>query len=754
MFDVFGHREKSASMVQCATHSLSRTVKFAVANCQKCMSTKLSEYMPLRKLRTALAILQGTRLLSSLLHEQESTVSHDQTKRVTYLTALFTRIHREMFFDWKEQVSADHWPGTMLDPDKRKGFRETIERLVLDDEDNWETAIFDNNGFVMRTEDIAERLAAFYRTMRNIRPYSYGNRITLDFFMCALGNLPAFRAVYESGIDFRRLDAKDAVVMHDLDSQHRQLARAFRHAMDPSRCHSLQNRPNAYGKWPENRKFLLGIPFLSHTLADGTECLVTVNGGLVAYDSVDVQSLISGQHFADHPLSASEKVIAYLPGTEDLRQDGKSSIDAIPIREDGVAPLFGLDVNILTGLRPPSQAELLDLLKLCAGETATLFVLADNEPLKQKMLQVASHELRMARTVEIAFQRLTAINHRLLEAVDTIFEGKTAVDQPKIFMAMGGAGSGKTAVEEMVLARCGENYVTASLDEFRKLSDLYRVMTAANHHSDDYVYIEPFANRLRDLVAEQARLRQVNILYDGTGIPYHPRYSTIIKRFKAAGFETTIIAVDAFLTKPVGREIELSRSGVVASVKARFEATGRALPWVVTVDKHIRAPRAFLDALQDQSLDKIALFANDGDRDKHYLVAESYKLDDVAFRQLQQKQCDHELAIYFQQMIRQRSDSVLRQLADEDSARLEDWISRNPNWQDDNVAYQIYRGSELNRLLLIYNTGRMVDFIEKCQLNPNASGEEGLLHKSAALTFHVEPVAKKAWLTRLYRADQ
>ena len=66
---------------------------------------------PLKKLRTALAILQGSRLLSTLLHEQENTVSHDQTKRVTYLTALFTRIHREMFYDWKEQVSVDQGSG-------------------------------------------------------------------------------------------------------------------------------------------------------------------------------------------------------------------------------------------------------------------------------------------------------------------------------------------------------------------------------------------------------------------------------------------------------------------------------------------------------------------------------------------------------------------------------------------------------------------------------------------------------------------
>ena len=167
-------------------------------------------YRQLKKLRTALAILQGIKLLSELEREQESTVSHDQTKRVTYLTALFTRIHREMYCDWKEQITVNHRPGTMLNADKRKQFRVAIERLVLDDDDkNRATAIFDNNGFVIRLEDIADRLAGFYRAMRAIRPFSYGNRLTLDLFMTALGNLPAFRAVYESGIDFRRLSAID-----------------------------------------------------------------------------------------------------------------------------------------------------------------------------------------------------------------------------------------------------------------------------------------------------------------------------------------------------------------------------------------------------------------------------------------------------------------------------------------------------------------------------------------------------------------
>lgn len=711
-------------------------------------------YRQLKRFRTALAVAQGTRLLSTLLQELEATVSHDQTKRVTYLTALYSRIHRVMFSDWKDQATVSHRPGTMPEGERRKQFRIVIERLVLDGDYNQDTAIFDNNGFVIHRGDIADRLAGLYRALRAVRPYAYGNRITLDFFITALGNLPAFKAVYEQGIDFRRLNCDDASALHDMTSSHTVLRLAFEHALDPTRSHSLDNQANRYGKWPENKHFLMGIPFLSHTTDDGIECLVTVTGGLVPLASIKAEEFITGQHFVDNPLSASETIIGHLPGTEDLRSPDKTEVDAIPLRADGVAPLFCLDINMLTSLRPPSHAELMDLLKQCAGEQANLFLLADNQALKNKMLAACHDEKRLRRTVEIAYQRLSKVHHILLNIRDAIFTDKQPVTNPQLFMCMGGAGAGKTAVEEIARAQCGDNFVTASLDEFRKLSDLYRLLTAANHHSDDYVYVEPFANRLRDLVAEKARLCRINILYDGTAIPYQGRYSTIIQQYHEAGFTTQIAAVDAFLVKPVGREQELSRAGVIGSVKSRYESTGRALPWVVTIDKHIRSPQSFLTALADTSLDKLSLFANDGERDRHYLVAESFLCDDDLVETLQEQQLGGSLAQYWLEMIRQRADSVLKNLAQGQEAELTALIERNPSLSEDNVGYLIYAGSDGNRVLAIYHLRRLVDFVQKRQLNPNASGEEGLLHKPSTLAFHVDPTAREAWITRLQGAQE
>jgi fido (protein-threonine AMPylation protein) len=709
---------------------------------------QIASYPQLKKLRTALAILQGTRLLSVILQETEDTVSHDQTKRVTYLAMLFTRIHREIFHDWKEQATINHRPGVIADGEKRLAFRKIIGRLVLDEEINRDTAIFDNNGFIIQTSNIAERLADFYQKMRQVRPFSYGNRISLDLFLTALGHLPAFKAVYEAGIDFRRLAPGDANTLHDPASDRKALIQVFEHVLDPTRNKNLDNQPNAFGKWPEHKHFISGIPFLSHRTSDGIDCLVTVTGGLVPLNSFKEDDFIKGQHFADNPLSVSENVIGYLPGTESLRHPDRREIDAIPVRKDGVAPLFCLDINMLTGLRTPSHIEFMELLNTCSGEKKNPLGLAGNEPLKQKMLAASEGDERLQRTVEIAYDRLGKINRVLVNEIQKIFAGKTPDIHPKLFMCMGGAGSGKTAVEEIARAQCGDNFVIASLDEFRKVSDLYQLLTAANHHSDDYVYVEPFANRLRDMVAKHAKEAGINLLYDGTGIPYQPRYSSIISQFKSAGFHTQITAVDAFLVKPSGREGELSRAGVINSVKSRFELTGRALPWVVTIDKHIRAPRTFLNAVEDSNLDKISLFANDGEKDRHYLVAETFAITEREINALQQHQLAGTLTDYMKLFIHQHNESVLQKIA-KNGTDLQPLIDRIVDFDESNVAYQIYSSHTGQVALLIYNTRRMIDFIEKRQLNPNASGESGLLHKPEALKFHVDPKAKEPWLVRL-----
>ena len=167
------------------------------------------------------------------------------------------------------------------------------------------------------------------------------------------------------------------------------------------------------------------------------------------------------------------------------------------------------------------------------------------------------------------------------------------------------------------------------------------------------------------------------------------------------------------------------------------------------MDKHIRAPRSFLNALEHEALDKISLFANDGEKGTHYLVAESFYFSDADIKNLHKQQLSGELADALKDLIRTHQDSILKNMMGEDIDNLNALMNNNIAFNESNVAYQIYQTQNTHRVLVIYNAHRMVDFMEKRQLNPNASGEEGLLHKPEVLAFHVDPYTKDPWMTRL-----
>ena len=158
---------------------------------------------------------------------------------------------------------------------------------------------------------------------------------------------------------------------------------------------------------------------------------------------------------------------------------------------------------------------------------------------------------------------------------------------------------------------------------------------------------------------------------------------------------------------------------------------------------------AFLNALEHEALDKISLFANDGEKNTHYLVAESFTFSDQEVRSLQKHQLSGTLTTHLKALIGNRDDSFIKNLVQGNESKIVEFINRNPMFSENNVAFQIYPNKNNNRVLVIYNTRRMVDFVQKRQLNPNASGEEGLLHKPEALAFHVDPYTKDPRMTRL-----
>ncbi len=702
----------------------------------------MAEPTRLENLRTALAINRGIELLSQISREAENTVEHDEAKRVGYLADLFIRTHTEMFQDWKQQ-NTDR-PGEIKHGEAREALRTTILESLCANGGHGQEApkgLFDSNGFVIfhEKQHVAEVLAQFYEKMRDIKPFAYGNDLTLDFFMTALGKLPAFQEVYPSGIDLRRLDEADIKALHT-PGNIKGVEQAMLHAMDAARTPVLKNQANGYGKWEKHVEYISGIPFLSHE-KDKEKFIVTVNGGLVPVKDIrqklemflKTDNLLSDfPAISEQPGALGIKVVGYLPGTESLREPGKTQIDGIGVTPEA-APLFSMDTNILTGVRPPSHKVLLGLIEQVRGKKTPLFDLANNPQMRDELMHAAP-DTKTKRIVEVAYERLSKITSQLDAAQKEIFAGKTPVEKPKLYVSMGGAGSGKSGVEALAEAQCGTNFVVASLDEFRKKSDLYKLITAAGHHGDDYIVAEPFANTLRQWVADTAKEKKFNVLYDGTGVVYQPRYANVVDDFKKEGFHTNVVAVDTSLISLPGREKDFPEPAI-GRVKSRFDTTNRALPWIVVTGKHTRTPRSFIQAVEHQGLDKVSLIAADADKNNRYLVAESFVMSDSEVREMQQAQKNGRLVEHFKGLAK-RPDATLASQA-KDDGHLDQLIAKNPKFTEDNVAFTVYQSGGKNRVLAVYNSERYIDLLEKGLMNPHASYEQGLLHTPATIPFNI-----------------
>lgn len=717
-------------------------------------------------LRTSLAIVRGMKLMDDVTREASSTVEHHEAKRFDYLESLFYRIHREIYQDWGTQSPQMGAPGFITDSTKRLKVREAIRSFVENGngEGHDSMRLFDGNGMVIShpPEKLAEILAKFYQTMHEIYPFDYGNNMTLDFLVTAIGQLPGFRAVYPNGIDLRRLESRDIENLHripPLDSD--QVRLAFTHALDPARTPALTNKADATGfqKWPKNVEYVAGIPFLSHKMEkDGQEitCLVTVNGGLVPLETIqkDMEDHLIGDGLISNlPPISEDKLVGHLliPDPKDKNNNiapqmaRKSEIDGFAI-DDGAAPLLCLDVNIMTGLRPATHDQFKALLEQVAGRETPITRLNKNDELRQKLIDAVHGDERMQAIIKVAYDHINIMVDKLDAEKEAILKKVApASGTPQLLLSMGGAGSGKTAAEDMAKKICNishedeqagkKNFVVASLDQFRDHSDLYKVLKAANHHADDYTVIEPFANSLRDWVTAGALKERKNLLFDGTGIVYQPRYSGIVDRFKKEGYETQVVGVDTMLVAPPGRRREFNYPATDRIID-RYTKTERALPWLVVTGKHSKMPESVLQALSHPALDKISLFSNDGERGQHYLLAESFTLEHDKLADLQTAKQNGTLCDYLKtELIDNRDDSASKCLNgytgedQEGNARTytqQDILERNKNFREDNVTFLAYPRGDKIQVMAVYDMQRFTDLIVKAQMNAQANSPKVL----------------------------
>ncbi len=714
---------------------------------------QLTKNSPEYRLRNILAVNRGLEFLKEYDKKLNEVADHDQSDRSDYLQNLLSDIHRALFPDMHDPASGAL--GSATTGEKRGALREAVIALA--------NALFDSNGFVQSDGDaslpsverkkryinqLAGHLAEFHRAFQEIDPYAYGNSLTLNLFMDCVGRLLNKKGMDFVSVDFRRLDRADLDILED-PSRNGEIQQVFLHALDAERDSVLQNEPDQYGKLTSGRVLIAGVPFLGYT-EGGTEYLVTVNGGLVERQKIEEDlkhKLLDGKTRVMELRYQPTRLINDSKTIKELSE--KKLVDGYEITDAG-APLVCMDVNPLTGLRTPSHKSFMNFYQDRYGKKATIFQMKDPE-FAQRVIDAAPDDLKHIAT--LAAGHVRRVTHQLDEITDGIFAGKTLHDDGAEFvMSMGGPGSGKTVAKEIMAAKCGNDYVEASLDKARTYSDIYQVLLAAKHHADDYTTIEPFASTLRSWIKDRALNKKkenhgghYNILYDGTGIPFEPRYADLIKEFKDEHFHTTVACIDTFLVTPDRREGECSKN-VLERVRDRlqFGNDQRNLPPIVVISKHRNVMESLMEAVENPFVDKAVAFCNDGPENAHYLLAETF--DD---RQRAPEAADSKRTTVAS-MIGQAT-SVLSALSTAIGDTVGRLVDRIPMFKEGNttlinkwVQRPEQQRSGTHRTLAISNVTRFVDMGEKALLNPHASGPENLLHPQRDAAFAVPTYASRA----------
>jgi hypothetical protein len=544
------------------------------------MSSLTATYQSTRteeELRTSIALNRGMEWLKNVNIHEKHRIYHTSAS-IGHLEGLFYETHRQLFQDWNG--SNDRVSG-----ETRMKLREALATTFFaKDKEGNPQGLFDENGFGVRLnsedkmrEKFAEKLAEFYEKARLIRPYGYGNKLTLDFFMVAISKLPPFAEAYPEGIDFRRLDKKDLQAMADPAPEHGEIVTAFRHATDSTRTHPLKDNykphgENGYRTWGDKTEMVGDVPFLSH-MENGITYLVTMNGGLIRLDSIKNQleeHLKNNGLLSDFPKLKAEKYLTS-PETlaEKLKSELQNKLDNLKYKkkicgvkiEDGKAPLVCLDINIISGLREAEHNKLMAFLKKnsdliqskSSSEKITLpssmydshYKKGGKEAFMKKLKEKAGDNLSLIKILDTAYDWSNANSLQIEKIADEKLAGKTTQVKPVAYLNMGGSDSGKEIVKKMASAKFKGDFVISSLDNFSAANDIHTLLLATGHHADDYALVEPFAMELRDYILARATENKLNIFCDGSGIFNKLRHEKTTKALKESGFYTHVVAIDS-----------------------------------------------------------------------------------------------------------------------------------------------------------------------------------------------------------------
>lgn len=415
--------------------------------------------------------------------------------------------------------------------------------------------------------------------------------------------------------------------------------------------------------------------------------VVAINGGIV-----EKNNLSSPYHVAIHDINCY-----LLPKFK--------TPDNIKLNDKQI-PLLKLDRDILTGL----QLKYLPFFKKRLQQCNVLLLEA---PEYEKLIlkDLPSSQIAM---VSEALNHLRQTRVRVIEFAQQIIKNVRPVTRPKLFITIGGSGSGKGLLKDLALSLCDNNLAEASLDKARYYCDAYKLLVAANHHADDYQIVNQFANALRDKVLNLALESNLNLFFDGSGIPYSGKYSQLVEIFKHSGYEVFVLVADSPFVLP--RNKGYNSLPAYQRIINRFNDKNdhRTLPWSVAIQKHIMQPKAQLDAARDCNVDNYYMIDSIMPREKSYVMAETLDIDIRLYELLEQYREDKKFVL-----------NMLSKYSIIDCSTKNFPIKYLPDAQV-TIIFLNKINAVKARILLIFNEDRFVQSMEKCLMNPDAEGLEDI----------------------------
>jgi hypothetical protein len=532
---------------------------------------------------------------------------------------------------------------------------------------------------------VCKALSTLFTVLNEMNIFSFGNNITVRKFMHDLSIYLTKLGILPQPIDFRLAD-EELYELKDLD-----LALEFKRIVMSS---GLPEFKCDFESWPllPDASIKIG-QFRYLTYEDNF--LVTLNGGLIEIETAGItleRSLKKRGNPNDFTVNRSATQGYLFNNSKPI-----STLDGLTFGDE--VPLMCLDVDHLTGM--VMNAKFYDLLhKLNVRKLSVLDI-----------PEIDGFKTLIDDKVRARVQRLRGyiniVKRRFFK------DKKPAVGIAKFFLSQGGVGSGKSSLESYINNDTRGNHVTASIDKARGCSKLLDFYVKCSHHSDDYKALSLFSHCLVEEITKEVCQGNYHYFKDSSGIPFGKSNIDSVASFKEAAYETSIYS--AFAPLFVEKDRKDLDKPVHMRILKRYQKRHRAVPWQIVIMKHIGHPAAFFDAIKCQDLDNLIIY--DAARKKG-----ETKL--LAYMKAVTKEDIEELR-------RARSISkghLLKELlelsiVDEDDIPKEFVLKRLDFLECAELGHKF-------RILIVFDMVKFIDFIQKGNLNEDATGYDELVFNS------------------------